>query len=306
MPLPWIKLYCEILEDPKMGKMPEWLFCRCIKLFLIAGREGKDGQLPPVEDMTWTLRLDETNVAQTLQCLAEVGVTLQADDGIWMIVNFSKRQMLSDGARRTRKYREGLKKQNEHVMSHVTSRVSTSLSDSFSLSEGEGVGGGTTAPADREEPCLSPLSAAFVNATKIPELTGGPPRWIAALETMQKAGVEPIDVTMAVQEMRNKDYSITTLASIVNPAITAMSKRKTGGKTESSPGYLLPMPSLLCGAGVKLKKWAESKYASTSFPKALEEYEDHIKGCELCGGGSTSSAAQVQIRELANKMKGAK
>jgi hypothetical protein len=88
----------------------------------------------------------------------------------------------------------------------------------------------------QDEPCLSPLSTAFVNATQIPELTGGPPRWIAALETMQKAGVEPIDVTQAVQELRDRDYSITTLGSIVNAAISVMSKRKTGGKKKHPDG----------------------------------------------------------------------
>jgi len=119
--------------------------------------------------------------------------------------------------------------------------TSTSIDTSIDIvksidSEGEGVGGGTTAPADCDEPCLSPLSTAFVNATKIPELTGGPPRWIDALERMQKAGVEPIDVTNAVQELRERDYSITTLSSIVNPAISAMSKRKTGGKKKHPDG----------------------------------------------------------------------
>jgi hypothetical protein len=89
---------------------------------------------------------------------------------------------------------------------------------------------------ESDEPCLSPLSTAFVNATLIPELTGGPPRWIAALETMQKAGVEPIDVTQAVQELRDRDYSITTLGSIVNAAISVMSKRKTGGKKKHPDG----------------------------------------------------------------------
>ena len=135
MSLPWIKLYCEILEDPKMGKMSEWLFCRCIKLFLIAGREGKDGMLPPVEDIAWGLRLDEDKTAQSLRDLAEVGVTHQTDDGSWWITNFSKRQALSGSAERTRKYRERLKQQAVTVTSPVTSPdsyliSSTSNSDS--------------------------------------------------------------------------------------------------------------------------------------------------------------------------------
>ena len=92
MTLPWIKLYCEILEDPKMGRMPEWLFARFVKLLLIAGRERKDGLLPPVEYMLWTLRpLEEEKMLESLRMLAEVGVTDQTDDGRWYIVHFAKK-----------------------------------------------------------------------------------------------------------------------------------------------------------------------------------------------------------------------
>ena len=33
----WIKLYHEILDDPKMGRMPDRLWRRTIELFLLAG-----------------------------------------------------------------------------------------------------------------------------------------------------------------------------------------------------------------------------------------------------------------------------
>jgi hypothetical protein len=29
----WIKLYLEILDDPKMGKLPDWCWRRAIELF---------------------------------------------------------------------------------------------------------------------------------------------------------------------------------------------------------------------------------------------------------------------------------
>jgi len=243
----WIKLYLEILDDLKMWKLPNHLWRRTIELFLLAGENGDDGALRPVEEISWRLRIPETVLAEDLLGLAEVGVVHEAEPGKWVVTNFQKRQMRESGAERTQHYRKHMCDDMSQVLKHngdeVVTSVSTlsplisseSLSDSESESEGEGVGGGTAlstthAPADCDEPCLSPLSTAFVNATRIPELTGGPPRWITALETMQKAGVEPIDVTNAVQELRDRDYSITTLSSIVNPAISAMSKRKTGGK----------------------------------------------------------------------------
>jgi hypothetical protein len=84
---------------------------------------------------------------------------------------------------------------------------------------------------ESDEQSLSPLSVAFCNATNIPELTGGPQRWFDALSDLGKAGVVPIDIETAVKEMRDKNYSIVTLRSIVNPAISAMSKRKNGKAT---------------------------------------------------------------------------
>jgi hypothetical protein len=71
------------------------------------------------------------------------------------------------------------------------------------------------------------LSASFVEATKIPELTGGEKRWYEALDKMVRAGVEPVDVDRAIKELQDKDYNIVSLSSIVNASISAMSKRTT-------------------------------------------------------------------------------
>jgi len=54
----WIKLYVEILDDAKMGRLSNHLWRRAVEFFLLAGREGNDGALPPVEEMAWTLRLE--------------------------------------------------------------------------------------------------------------------------------------------------------------------------------------------------------------------------------------------------------
>ena len=55
----WIKLYIEILDDPKMGRLGDDLWRRAAELFLLAGKEGNDGALPPIDEMAWTLRLSE-------------------------------------------------------------------------------------------------------------------------------------------------------------------------------------------------------------------------------------------------------
>ena len=42
----WLKLYIEILDDPKMAVLPDRLWRRIIELFLIAKKLHMNGHLP--------------------------------------------------------------------------------------------------------------------------------------------------------------------------------------------------------------------------------------------------------------------
>ena len=102
----WIKLFIEILDDPKMGRLPNHMWRRAVELFLLAGRKGSDGALPPVEEMAWTLRLPQDKLLEDLQGLAGVGVVHEAAPGSWVVSNFSRRQTALSGAERVRNFRE--------------------------------------------------------------------------------------------------------------------------------------------------------------------------------------------------------
>lgn len=103
----WIKLYTEILDDPKMGRMPDYLWRRAVELFLLAGKTGTTGQLPPVEEIAWVLRLEPSRLAQNLHGLAEVGVVHEAEPGKWVVTHFAKRQAAMSDAERKQKQRAG-------------------------------------------------------------------------------------------------------------------------------------------------------------------------------------------------------
>lgn len=117
----YIKLYHEILDDPKMGKLPDWLFRRAIELFLLAGENDKDGLLQPVADMAWRLRADERRFAESLQALSKVGVVHETPEG-WMVTNFAKRQARVPDDERQRRKRERDKKQDYYRHEPVTER----------------------------------------------------------------------------------------------------------------------------------------------------------------------------------------
>ena len=100
----WIKLYHEILDDPKMGMMPDILFGRCMKFFLIAGDFEKDGELPPIEHIAWRLRYSSKEIESDLIELQKLGITM-SKDGTWRIKNWKKRQGPMDEAERSRRRR---------------------------------------------------------------------------------------------------------------------------------------------------------------------------------------------------------
>lgn len=159
----WIKLYLEILDDLKMWKLPNHLWRRTIELFLLAGENGDDGALRPVEEISWRLRIPETVLAEDLLGLAEVGVVHEAEPGKWVVTNFQKRQMAEPSTVRSRNHRqrvcnEALQEVQQKGNEDATSSSPLSpliSSESLSDSEGEGVGGGTITPISAVETAIA-------------------------------------------------------------------------------------------------------------------------------------------------------
>jgi hypothetical protein len=147
----WIKLYLEILDDPKMGQLPDWFWRRAVELFLLAGENGNDGLLQPVTDLAWRLRVSAEKLTESLQALAEVGVVHETPQG-WLVTNFKKRQY-SESVERMRRYRSRNSDGNSYDPGddHVTADESISYSVSDSSLEERGVGGGTKSPPSPAE-----------------------------------------------------------------------------------------------------------------------------------------------------------
>jgi DnaD/phage-associated family protein len=101
----WIKLYHEILDDPKMGTLPDWLWRRAIELFLLAGENDKGGLLQPVSYLAWRLRIGEGDMGKSLRALNQIGVAHETAEG-WVITHFAERQAAVPDDERQRRKRE--------------------------------------------------------------------------------------------------------------------------------------------------------------------------------------------------------
>lgn len=88
----WLKLYTDILYDPKMGRLTDVLWRRAIECFLLAKEQNENGLLPPLADMAFLLRAHSPEALESdLIELQRVGIVNNAGQG-WRVVNFEKWQ----------------------------------------------------------------------------------------------------------------------------------------------------------------------------------------------------------------------
>jgi len=97
---------------------------------LFAKELDKNGQLAPAGDIAWRLRLPEKPVSDALLAMKRVGIVDENERG-WFIVNFAKRQALSDSAERVRAFRQREKEKKKEL--DVTGVTVTSSSSPLPL-----------------------------------------------------------------------------------------------------------------------------------------------------------------------------
>lgn len=120
----WIKLYHEIIDDPKMALLPDRQWRLIIELFLLAGRNDDDGSLPPTAHIAWMLRRQESEIESDMNELKKTGIVEQTETG-WVIPKFSERQSASTNAERGKRYREA--KQKEQYYATESERIANEL-----------------------------------------------------------------------------------------------------------------------------------------------------------------------------------
>jgi len=232
----WIKTYIEILDDPKMGRLPDWLWRRAIELFLLAGENGNDGLLQPVMDMAWRLRTSEEKLTESLQALSQVGVVHETPEG-WVVTHFKERQSALSNTERVHEFRKRKRNDNEteRFKDDVTSSLSYSQSDSGSSEERGDVGEKTKLELD----LFVGYFGMFNSESEIK-------RWLVLFEA---CGKERSD-KLAAWAFK-KEIHLTNRGGLLDSLETAAKNWKgSNGKT--------PEPAVPKGVSVS-QKWLEKK-----------------------------------------------
>jgi len=116
-PMPWIKLYTEILDDTKFGTLPDALKWRFTELCLLAGECDAEGYLVngdeplSITDIAWRLRRNADDLLADLDILSQRGFIVFEEDA-WLVVSFAKRQDRPQHEKR-KAWRERKRRQRE-------------------------------------------------------------------------------------------------------------------------------------------------------------------------------------------------
>jgi len=216
----WIKLYIEFLDDMKIGELPEYLQLRFIKLLLVAKEYDQDGKLPPVSALAWRLRTNAESMSETLSALGLVGVVQETAPGLWLVVNFSKRQF-SESYERVKRFR------NKHT--NVTSN---------------GLCNGSETVRDRdrdrgEEEIEIEDSAGVPFFTEVMTLTGlmATTSDIPVMQLWEKEGVVADDIRDALQWRKDQNKPpVKTIMQLAGGVDTARRKRIQGKNAKPGEG----------------------------------------------------------------------
>ena len=115
----WIKLYHEMLDDPKMGRLTDRQYRRVIELFLLTGDYEQDGFLPPLEDVAFRLRFPE-GLQDDLDVLEKVGIISRNEKGTYYITKWQERQGAMTATERTQRFRQRQRKVNYYCNASET------------------------------------------------------------------------------------------------------------------------------------------------------------------------------------------
>jgi len=123
--MPWVKIWTEMLDDHKFGRLDDATKWRFVQLCLLAGECDAEGyfangeQMMGPEDIAWRLRLEPEQLAADLVTLNGIGLISSDDDGAMFVTNFAKRQGRPQHEKRKawreRKQRQREREQDEKV-----------------------------------------------------------------------------------------------------------------------------------------------------------------------------------------------
>ncbi len=160
----WLRLYDELLDDPKVQRLPHALFRDYINLLCLANRQKERGTLPDTPDVAFALRTSPEQAVAALGMLAAAGLLDVSDDGV-RIHGWDERQYTSDtpeaAAERKRRQRDRERERHSDLYMEGHAGVTVTDRDSHSIvTPPEQIQNRTDTEADTEQSSSAPQADA--------------------------------------------------------------------------------------------------------------------------------------------------
>lgn len=198
----WVRLYVEILDDPKTAMLPDHqfrLFCEALCLAKLANLGGDTGMT--VEQFDWRLR---KKTAKNVEALCRIGILSMSATGTVSVTQWAKRQFESDtSTSRVQKHRDQ-KKGNVSVTIdetlHATFQeqpndVTETSPESESESESEQRGKS------------APLARPSQRGSRLPDDWELPAEWRVEAERIVREAGRPVAVSREAEKFRDHWHS---------------------------------------------------------------------------------------------------
>ena len=239
----WLKFFYEVVDDPKMGRLPDNLWRRFFECCAIAGELNQHGRLPPLTDISWRLRIDIGTLESEFDQLARIGLfDFRADnvlDGYWMVTNFEKRQKAMPKAEFMRRKRDEERQDHYYgVTEYVTNGKTDKDKDKDKDKESIFPFPEISTEAQPEDNRYRLLLGAFFTAAKLPLADNLRPRDNEAVNQWVENECTVEDIEAAVRYSTDNELTIVGPASIHKGVMIARGNRLRQPKKMSTVDML--------------------------------------------------------------------
>lgn len=221
----WLKLYTEILDDPKYNRLTDNAKLGMIELMVVAKKVDREGELPSMSDVCFYTRRSEEWWKPVIEELKRIEFIVEQDDEN-VIRKFKDRQDCANNAERQKAYREN-KHKNEFSNASVTnvSRNVTENREDIDKSREE------------EDTTTSPAYSDLV-----PSFGEHHPPYIRIISEVTKHVSPPSTdqekIFSAIDALWPKYPSVDKMVSYLRPYFNDWKQRKTkAGKSYSENNY---------------------------------------------------------------------
>lgn len=218
----WLKLYTEILDDPKYYRLSDNAKLGMYELMLVAKKVGFEGDLPSIADIEFYTRRQASWWVPVIDELKAIEFIVVNENGD-KIRKFEERQAAVTVTEKQRYYRESLHKKEFSSYEPVTDAL-RNVTESKSKSTDVEVEKEIDVDADSGSGLVSTFLELYPGLK--PRSDQESPSWDLAYSRMQQAGVTPAIMRRAARELADKAMKVASPGSLVNPCLMVMQREK--------------------------------------------------------------------------------